>query len=435
MVRLQPGNKPGAAASGGGAREKEQKNSDLTGNTMRIQTARGKVYLFGVRLFQNDWTGTVITGLILGIFVAKCCGYFGWSAPGSDEAYYTLACLFLIYGMLLAADLQKSIGVDVVLLACLSVAFLIKHSDSILHPSSNFEVNWVRPVAFTVFGIPIQSFGICMAAAFLVCHELAEREFSVNKIECAAGPLLVAATVGGLFGAKVHYVILNAHIDDAAFFAPGLVWQGGALMGAACVIAYVKSFSTEIVHRVLDVSAPLLPLGHAIGKIGCFVSGDGCYGPHSSYYFAMSFPHGRLPTKRPVHPTPIYEMILSGLVFHYLWTRRHVALWFKGDQTTLMFLLTSVTRFITEIWRDHNHDGQAEPLWPWNQQQMICAWVFVLSCVTRLLIRWQAFVETSKANAPLVPGENKGEEGGKNANESNARQTVNTGGTTSKKKR
>merc|ERR1712232_156028 len=50
---------------------------------------------------------------------------------------------------------------------------------------------------------------------------------------------------------------------------------------------------------------------------GCFLSGDGCYGPPadpSTVPWAMSFPNGQVPTYEPVHPTPIYEAICSMLV-------------------------------------------------------------------------------------------------------------------------
>merc|ERR1712232_685659 len=50
---------------------------------------------------------------------------------------------------------------------------------------------------------------------------------------------------------------------------------------------------------------------------GCFLSGDGCYGPAadpSTVPWAMSFPNGQVPTYEPVHPTPIYEAVLSTLV-------------------------------------------------------------------------------------------------------------------------
>ena len=68
---------------------------------------------------------------------------------------------------------------------------------------------------------------------------------------------------------------------------------------------------------LLDVLLPCCLIGHVIGKGGCFFSGDGCYGTYADptkVPWAMSFPNGAVPTSDPVHPTPIYEAVLSSLV-------------------------------------------------------------------------------------------------------------------------
>merc|ERR1711956_91211 len=61
--------------------------------------------------------------------------------------------------------------------------------------------------------------------------------------------------------------------------------------------------------------------GHGIGKWGFFLSGDGCYGKLASpdLPWAMSFPNGMVPTREAVHPTPLYESILSLTLFLYLY--------------------------------------------------------------------------------------------------------------------
>lgn len=54
-------------------------------------------------------------------------------------------------------------------------------------------------------------------------------------------PLLVLAVVGGLLGAKLHYIWLRLEENgEDVFFAPGLVWQGGAIAGTLSVIVAVK---------------------------------------------------------------------------------------------------------------------------------------------------------------------------------------------------
>src|SRR4029078_9833026 len=58
------------------------------------------------------------------------------------------------------------------------------------------------------------------------------------------------------------------------FSGSGLVWYGGAIGGALAVLAWAwyRGFLTLV---LLDVTAPALALGYAIGRVGCQLSGQG----------------------------------------------------------------------------------------------------------------------------------------------------------------
>ncbi len=51
--------------------------------------------------------------------------------------------------------------------------------------------------------------------------------------------------------------------------------------------------------RTLDLAAPAAAFGYGIGRIGCFLSGDGCYGLPTKLPWGMSFPHGIEPVYVP----------------------------------------------------------------------------------------------------------------------------------------
>ena len=59
-----------------------------------------------------------------------------------------------------------------------------------------------------------------------------------------------------------------------------------------------------------DIVAPSLALAYAIGRIGCQLAGDGDYGKDWDGPWAMAYPNGTVPIDTPVHPTPIYEVIV-----------------------------------------------------------------------------------------------------------------------------
>lgn len=185
----------------------------------------------------------------------------------------------------------------------------------------------MRPVAFQIpiVDTPIYMWGLFVTLAFCICFFVAEIELPKRGIELDAAVLLLVTSSFGMFGAKVHYLWLNS---DAPLFTMGFIWQGGAFSGIMALITYVKVFGGKNcdLMRVLDCGAPLVPLGHAIGKLGCFFSGDGCYGQKTNSVFGMAFPNGRLPAREPVHPTPLYEFITSMFIFWFLWKRRERAL-------------------------------------------------------------------------------------------------------------
>ena len=106
---------------------------------------------------------------------------------------------------------------------------------------------------------------------------------------------------------------------------------------------------------VSDLLAPLLLLGQGMGRIGCFLAGDGCYGPPSDVPWAMAFPNGVIPTMQRVHPTPLYDAILLISLFFVMWSIRKKA--FKpGTLFGIFGMFMGTERFFTEFYRTNPRD-------------------------------------------------------------------------------
>ena len=132
------------------------------------------------------------------------------------------------------------------------------------------------------------------------------------------------------------------------FSGEGLVWYGGAIGGALAVFAWAwwRGFLSL---ALLDLCAPALALGYAIGRIGCQLSGDGDYGKASDLPWAMSYPDGTVPTDERVHPTPVYETLAMGLVAWVLWRWRDR--FRPGMLFALYLVLAGLERFLVEFVR------------------------------------------------------------------------------------
>jgi phosphatidylglycerol:prolipoprotein diacylglycerol transferase len=202
--------------------------------------------------------------------------------------------------------------------------------------------------------LTLQTFGIMFALGFVAAGVLVAKRFrELGKPVDWAYEMILAALAGGFIGARVYYLAQNW--DDASddllgnvFSGSGLVWYGGAIGGAIAVLAWAwyRGFLTLV---LLDVAAPGLALGYAVGRVGCQLSGDGDYGIASDLPWAMSYPDGTVPTDDQVHPTPIYESLAMGMVAWLLWSWRDR--FRPGVLFGLYLVLSGLERFLVEFVR------------------------------------------------------------------------------------
>jgi phosphatidylglycerol---prolipoprotein diacylglyceryl transferase len=202
--------------------------------------------------------------------------------------------------------------------------------------------------------LTLKTFGIMFSLGFLGAAAVCWRRFrEIGKPGDWAYEMIFAALIGGIVGARGYYLIQNWNDVRHDFFGnlfsgSGLVWYGGALGGAiaVCIWAWRRGF---LGLALLDLAAVPLAVGYAIGRVGCQVSGDGDYGQPSDLPWAMSYPHGTVPTTDRVHPTPVYESLAMGLVAWFLWTLRDR--FAPGLLFATYLVLSGLERFLVEFIR------------------------------------------------------------------------------------
>lgn len=225
-------------------------------------------------------------------------------------------------------------------------------------------------------GAPITTFGVAMFLAFLTAAWVQRKELARMGIDPDhTWDLLFSAVVGGILGAKLYYVLLNFDLvlESPRFLLSrgGLVWYGGFILAAILVALHVRRLKLSVPH-VADATAPALAISYAIGRLGCFLVGDD-YGRPTDSWVGMRFPEGSPPTRVdalertfgiqvdpalveqfgqvvPVHPTQLYEIGISLLVFAFLWkirVHRHAAGWLF----MLWLALAGAERFFVEFFR------------------------------------------------------------------------------------
>jgi phosphatidylglycerol:prolipoprotein diacylglycerol transferase len=233
------------------------------------------------------------------------------------------------------------------------------------------------------FSVP--TFGLMLWLAAVAGAFVMDRSFRRAGISADAVGMVAVAVVAGIVGAKLWHVI-DTPIEFREFGwsvlwdRDGFAWFGGLVFGIGALLAqgwYAKIGGLKL----LDLASPAAAIGYGIGRIGCFLSGDGCYGVPTQLPWGMSFPNGIDPTLARVHPTPLYELIAGLLIGGYLWLRggkKRATGAILGEYLAL----TGLARFLVEFVRRN-----PKILWGLSNAQLAS-----LGCVAAgvVLIVWAA---------------------------------------------
>ena len=174
----------------------------------------------------------------------------------------------------------------------------------------------------------ITSFGVLVALAALVGLWIFHRELVRSGLPASGVDAALIGVLGGLAGAKIIWAIEFRH--TAPFLSllvsrSGLSWFGGFLGGVGAGLWSLHRRRIPLVPA-LAAASPALAVGHAIGRIGCFMVGDD-YGRPTDFQWGIAFPRGLPPTTVPVHPTQLYETAGLAVIAWFLirWRRTGVA--------------------------------------------------------------------------------------------------------------
>ena len=122
----------------------------------------------------------------------------------------------------------------------------------------------------------------------------------------------------------------------------GLIWYGGLFFALFFALVYLKINRLPVL-KTLDLLAPYIALGQAIGRIGCFLNGC-CYGKPVSWgiYFPSQDDY--------LYPTQLYSFVNLLIIYLILrWRQRRQTV--NGAVIFLYLLLASAERFIVEFFR------------------------------------------------------------------------------------
>lgn len=232
------------------------------------------------------------------------------------------------------------------------------------------------PVLFKIGPFTVHSFGLMVALGFLFgmfsMRFLSKRGFAGGISEDLISSLVVSILFGGALGARIAHVAENWEAEfKGRFFEEffrfdkgGLMFYGGLIGAIAviCLFAYIKNVN---LFDILDLCGIALPLGHAFGRIGCFLNGC-CFGRISDSAIAICYPprapawtsqlqEGLItisaPKSLPVLPSQLIEASLNLILFVFLFFMALKKKPPRGLIAGCYLVGYSIIRFFTETLR------------------------------------------------------------------------------------
>lgn len=221
----------------------------------------------------------------------------------------------------------------------------------------------MHPILFKIpifGGISIHTYGVLVALGFLAGIIWIMYETRRLRLDSqSALDLIFFIILSAILGSRIYYLAVNepARIVKQPWliftvWEGGLVFYGGLIAAILVSIWYVRRRRMSL-SVYADVFAPAVALGHAFGRMGCFMAGC-CYGaPAGASFFGIVFPSNPdtiAPAGVPLYPTQIIESLGELAIFLGLVVfRRHKK--FEGEVFAIYLIAYPVLRFFAEMLR------------------------------------------------------------------------------------
>lgn len=218
------------------------------------------------------------------------------------------------------------------------------------------------PKLFQIGSFYLPTYGVLVALGFLaglwITLVLARR---AGLPEEKITNLAVGCAIAGILGAKLfmflfdigYYVRNPGQIFTLETLQAAGVFHGGFIAAFLFAVLYMRNQRLPA-FPTMDVFAPGVALGQAIGRLGCFAAGC-CWGKECSLPWGVRFRSNAaspVPLDKTLHPVQLYESAADLIIFGILY-RRISCSHQPGQVIGLYLVLYSTARFIIEFFREH----------------------------------------------------------------------------------
>lgn len=199
------------------------------------------------------------------------------------------------------------------------------------------------------------TWGFFLALAIITVFYLTRKKFKKNKKETDIYDNLFSFLLAGIIlGSRIGYVIQFPSYYFSHLIEIFEVWDGGMIFWGGAIGAIIagwlffksKKLNPKLFWKIADAAAVYLPLGIAIGRIGCFLINDH-QGKETKLPWGIIWPDG---TVR--HPVALYLIIDALFLFIILkWLKKLI----KTESGLFLWFLVlhSFSRFLWDFMREN----------------------------------------------------------------------------------
>ena len=234
----------------------------------------------------------------------------------------------------------------------------------------------MHPILFRIGPFALHSYGVLVAAGYLaaITYILKHKErMKLGEEELWA--LIYVLFAGALLGGKLVFALANWS-EGQGFWSAfsniryGFVFYGG-LIGSLGLGLLYAAYKRLPVWRTADPFGAALPLGHAIGRLGCFAAGC-CYGGPTRLPWGVRYSDAECLVETrflgiPLHPSQLYESAGNFAIFafiHFTFLRKQTKPGQEGRAFLAYVALYALLRFIIEFTRADDRGAFAAGLSP-----------------------------------------------------------------------
>lgn len=251
------------------------------------------------------------------------------------------------------------------------------------------------PQLFRLGPLSLYSYGLLVALAFLTALLVASRLGRRAGLDPdRVTNLGLSVAVAAIVGAKVLLILSDLsyyrehprEVFSLATLQAGGVFFGGLVAALAIAVWYMRRAGLPALVTA-DAFAPAIAVGHAIGRVGCFLAGC-CWGRPTGMPWAVTFTSKLahelvgVPLNIPLHPAQLYESAAELAIFAVLWRQFHRP-HREGAILGLYLVLYPLFRFAIEFVRDPA--DLAYPFGPLSLTQWTA--LALAACGVALLVR------------------------------------------------